>query len=101
MLRSSSIVATLSGETFEVSTTTGMLSCLLWNLVMEKLLGELNEGYYAIGYAYDIAILTNGKFSWTVSEVLQTALGLVQQRCERPGLSINPSKMVIVPFTKR
>jgi hypothetical protein len=41
---------------------------------VDKLLRELNEGgYYAIGYADDIAILINGKFLQTVSEVLQTA----------------------------
>jgi hypothetical protein len=32
-------------------------------LVVERLLGELNEGgYYAEGYADDIAIHINGKF---------------------------------------
>jgi hypothetical protein len=82
MLENRSIIATLSGETLEVSVTRGclqggVLSPLLWSLVVDGLLGELNEGgYYAIGYADDIAILLNGKFPQTVSEVLQTALGL-------------------------
>jgi hypothetical protein len=84
MLESRSIKAALSRETPEVSETNGclqgvVLSPLLWSLVMDKLIGELNEGgYYAIGYADDIAILINGKFPQTVSEVLETALGLVQ-----------------------
>jgi hypothetical protein len=69
---------------------------------VDGLLGELKEGgYYATGYADDIAILINGKFPQTVSEVLQTALGFVQEWCDRTGLSINPSKKVIIPFTKK
>jgi hypothetical protein len=69
-------------------------------MVVERLLGELNEGgYYAIGYADDTAILINGKFPQTVSEVLHTVLGLVQQWCDRTGLTINPSKTV--PFTTK
>jgi hypothetical protein len=48
-------------------------------LVVAGLLGEVNErSYYAIGNADAIAILINGKFPQTVSEVLQTALELVQ-----------------------
>jgi hypothetical protein len=69
---------------------------------VDELLGELNkEGYYAVGYADDIAILINGKFPQTVSEVLQTALGLVEQWCDRTGFSINPSKTAVIPFTKK
>jgi hypothetical protein len=79
-----------------------MLLPLLWSLVVDGLVGELNEGgCYAVGYSDDIAILINGKFPQAVSEVLQTALGLVQQWCDRTGLSINPSKMVVIPFTKK
>jgi hypothetical protein len=69
---------------------------------MDELLWELNEGgYHAIGYADDLAILINRKFSQTVPEVLQTALGLVQQWCDRTGLSINPNKTVVIPFIKK
>jgi hypothetical protein len=60
-----------------------------------------NSGYYTVEYADDIAILINGRFLQTVSEVLQTALCTVQQRCERTNLSIKPSKMIIIPFTRK
>jgi hypothetical protein len=36
-----------------------------------------------------------------VSEALHTALGLVQQWCDKTGLTINPSKTVTIPFTKK
>jgi hypothetical protein len=79
-----------------------VLSPLLWSLVVDDLLWGLNvDGYYTVGYAEDIAILTQEKFLTTVSEYLQTALYTVQRWCERTGLSINPNKTVIIPFTRR
>jgi hypothetical protein len=69
---------------------------------MDDLLCELNlRGYYTVGCADDLAILINGKFHRTVSEVLQTPLHTVQQWCERTKLSINPNKTVVIPFTRR
>jgi hypothetical protein len=62
----------------------GVLSPLLWSLVVDDLLWGLDSnGYYTVGYADDIVILINGKFLQTVSEVLQTGLCTVQQWCER------------------
>jgi hypothetical protein len=54
-----------------------------------------------IGYADDIAILINGKFLHTASEVLQIALCTVQKWCKKTNLSINPNKTVIIPFTRK
>jgi hypothetical protein len=80
MLESTNIIVTFSGETMGVSVAWGcpqggVLSPLLWGLVVDDFLWELNDsGYYTVGYADDIAILINGKFPHTVSEILQTAL---------------------------
>jgi hypothetical protein len=80
----------------------GVLSPLLWSLVVDDLIWGLNSnGYYTVGYADDIAILINGKLPNTVSEVLHTALHTVQQWCERTNLSINPNKTVIIPLLER
>jgi hypothetical protein len=101
MLDSRNINAILSGETLRASAARrcpqgGVLSPLLWSLVVDNLLWELNSnGYYTVGYADDLAILINGKFPYTVSEVLQTALCTVQKWCEKTNLSINPNKTVI------
>jgi hypothetical protein len=62
---------------------------------------ELNDNYCTVGYADDTGILINEKFPETLSEVLHTALGIVQQWCHKTNLSINPKKTVIVPFTKK
>jgi hypothetical protein len=68
----------------------GVLSPLLWSLVVKELIGGLNgNGYYTLGYADDIAILIHGKFLNTVSELLQEALSMVQQWCDRTHLSIH------------
>jgi hypothetical protein len=95
---SRSISATLSGQTLGASAAKGcpqggVLSPLLWSLVVDDLIWGLNSnGYYTVEYADDIAILINGKFPHTVSKVLQTALHTVQQWCEKTNLSINPNK---------
>jgi hypothetical protein len=74
----------------------------MWSLVMDELLRDLNwTGYYAAGYADNTVILINRKFPLTAFEVLQTALGLIQQWCHRTDLSINPGTMVVIPFTKK
>jgi hypothetical protein len=107
MLENKKISATLSGETLGATAArgcpqVGVLSPLLWSLVMDNLhWGLNNNGYYTIRYADDIAILINGKFPQTVSEVLQTALCTLQRWCERTKLSINPNLMVVIPFTRK
>jgi hypothetical protein len=106
VLECRNIIAPLLGETLRASVARGcpqeaVLSLLLWSLVVDEFWVLNNDGYYTVGYADDIAILINGKSLQTVSEVLQTALFTVQQWCERTNLSINPSKMVIIPFTRK
>jgi hypothetical protein len=107
MLDSRNINAILSGETLRASAGRGcpqgyVLSPLLWSLVVDDLLWELNSNsYYTVGYAEDIAILINWKIPYTVLEVLQTSLCTVQKWCEKTNLSINPNKTVIIHFTRR
>jgi hypothetical protein len=107
MLGNRKIIATLAGETLERSVARGcpqggILSPLLWSLVLDELVEGLNEnGYNTLGYADDIAILVIRKFPYTVSELLQEALSMFQQWCERTQLSINPQKMVVIPFTRK
>jgi hypothetical protein len=75
MLESRNIIATLLGETLGASTARGclqggVLMPLLWSLVMDNLLWELkSNGYYTVGYVDNIAILINGKFLQTVTDL--------------------------------
>jgi hypothetical protein len=106
MLGNRKIIATLTGENLEGSMARGclqggVLSPLLWSLVVDELVGLNENGYNMLGYADDIAILVSRKFSCNVSGILQEALSIVKQWCERTQLSINPHKMVVVPFTRK
>jgi retron-type reverse transcriptase len=56
----------------------GVLSPLLWNLVVDELLADLNDqGLCAMSYADDIVIIVQGKFTHTIRELMQAALNEV------------------------
>jgi hypothetical protein len=79
-----------------------VLSFLLWCLVADQLLLQLNkEGLYTQGYADDSAVLTTGKFPGIVSELMQRALNVRQRWYRAEELSVNPSKKEHVLFTKK
>jgi ribonuclease HI len=80
----------------------GVLSPLLWSLVVDDLLVKLNSrGYYAQAYADDIVIFIREKFPGTISEIMSNALKCLDEWCTGEGLSINPRKTIIIPFTRR
>jgi hypothetical protein len=80
----------------------GVLSPLLWNLVVLELLADLNnQGLCAMGFADDIVIIAQGKFTHTVREVMQAALNEVFKWTTKEGLSISPQRTVVVPFTNK
>nr|CAH7757952.1 unnamed protein product [Callosobruchus chinensis] len=56
---------------------------------------------YAQGYADDIVILIRGKHMGTCLEMMQRAISIVERWCVTEGLSVNPSKTIMVPFTKQ
>lgn len=107
MLSSREITATLGDASITVTATKGcpqggVLSPLLWSLVVDALLNKLTQlGYEIVGYADDIVLIIRGKCDATMSSRLQTALDTTLSWCTQEGLNINPAKTVIVPFTKR
>jgi hypothetical protein len=77
-------------------------SPLQWSLVVEEFLWDLNDNhYYTVGYIDNTTILNNGKLIQIVSEVLQTALDIVQQWCYGTDLFRNPKKTVIITFIRK
>ncbi|MCP3668559.1 MAG: hypothetical protein GY696_39775 [Gammaproteobacteria bacterium] len=79
----------------------GVLSPLLWSLVVDSLIAKLNGlGFYAIGYSDDGAIIVRGRFLDTVCSRMQVALSEVQRWCDEHGLCVNPAKTVMVLFTQ-
>ena len=80
----------------------GVLSPILWCLVVDELLARLSGGgVYVQGYTDDICLLAMGKFPNTVSGLLQWALGTVEAWCGEHGLSVNPDKTGLVVFTRK
>ena len=78
-----------------------VLSPLLWNLVVDRLLAITNDlGFSTFGYADDI-ITVQGKFAHTVREIMQEALNVVVKWAVKEGLNTSPHKTAIVPFTNR
>jgi hypothetical protein len=80
----------------------GVLSPLLWNLVVDRLLTVTNDlGFSTLGYADDIVIIVQGKFANTGRELMQSALNMVAEWAVKEGLNISPQNTAIVPFTNR
>ena len=77
----------------------GVLSPLLWSLVIDDLLQELNgDDIHTIGYADDIVITIAGTCPSTIHELMGRALGRTARWCTHRGLSINPTKTTVVAF---
>jgi hypothetical protein len=80
----------------------GVLSSLLWNLVVDRLLVITNDlDFSTFGYADDIVIIVQGTFEHTVRELMQSALDVVVNWVVKEGLNISPHKTTIVSFTNR
>jgi hypothetical protein len=79
----------------------GVLSPLLWNLLVDRLLTETNDlGFKPFGYADDIVIIVHGKFTHTVRDVMQQALNVVAKRAAKEGLNISPKKQLLFHLPK-
>ena len=80
----------------------GVLSPLLWCLVIDELLARLcGGGVYAQGYADDICLLAVGKFPNRLSRLTQWGLHTVEAWCTGHGLPINPDKTGLVDFARK
>jgi hypothetical protein len=106
MLESRLVHAFLTGSSMAIRVAGGcpqggMLSPLLWNLVDDLLACINDKGFCAMGYADDIVIIVQGKYTHIVRELMQAALNKVVKWTTKEGLSISPHKTVVVPFTNK
>ena len=80
MLKNRNVTARLGDATITVKTTKGcpqggVLSPLLWSLIVDDLLDSLEAlGFEIIGFADNIVIITRGKHGQILSSKMQTAL---------------------------
>jgi ribonuclease HI len=107
MLRQRGVYATLGDSKWEVRVMRGcpqggILSPILWTLVVDSLLAKLNaESYYTQGYSDDGVILIVGKHLDVVCNLTQRAVNVVQTWCAERELSVNPAKTEMMLFTRR
>jgi ribonuclease HI len=107
MLRQRGVFATMGDTKHEVRVMRGcpqggILSPVLWTLVVDSLLAKLNaESYYTQGYSDDGVILLVGKHLDVVCSLMQRAVQVVQTWCEERELSVNPAKTEMMLFTRR
>ena len=80
----------------------GVLSPIVWNMVMNTLLTKLESGpVKAIGYADDIMLVATGPDASISGGLLQKALDTVQEWGTQCGLHFNPDKTAAVLFTRK
>ena len=107
MLKCRVVKSHLGSNSLKIRTTrgcplAGVLSPLLWCLIMDDLIKKLEDaGFEVIGYADDIAIIVRGKDDSTISSRMQEALNMIWNWCSGENLTINPNKTVLIPFTRR
>ncbi len=107
LLKNRVVTASVQGQCLRVipargSPQGGVLSPLIWNLIMDSLLTQFKRGpTKVLGYADDILIYTEGICPVTMGESLQSSLDFVLRWGTQNGLTFNPAKTNIVLFTKR
>lgn len=93
---------TLRGMVMKGCPQGGVLSPLLWKIVLDTLINHLNNsGFYTVAYADDLVILQSGKFESTLCNNAQSGLKLIESWCGEHSLSINPRKTEMVLFTRK
>lgn len=107
MLRSRSVEAVICGTSVKMGVTRGtpqggILSPILWCLVIDSLLVTLNDsGLYTQGFSDDLASLITGDFLSTVGDLMRATLNIVEDWCLANGLKVNPVKTKMVLFSRR
>ncbi|NJL70781.1 MAG: RNA-directed DNA polymerase [Candidatus Competibacteraceae bacterium] len=98
LLRFRNVTTTLNGiQDYTIpgrgSPQGGILSLLVWNIIMDTLLRQFRSGgVKAIGYADDVLLLVSGKDSKTIHSLMQDTLNRVISWGDTNGLTFNPSK---------
>lgn len=108
LLKSRQAIMEVGDKNIGIQTTRGcpqggVLSPLLWSLVIDDLLQELTaERIDCQGYADDIELSVRGRIS--IDEMctrVQKGLNICERWCNKVGLRLNPDKTGIVIFTNK
>ncbi len=106
LLKGRKVKADLQGEQQTIvpgrgSPQGGVLSPLIWNLIMNSLLTQFGGGVKAIGYADDVLLYIKGQVLPVMGELMNGALKKVGEWGDQHGLTFNPNKTNVVLFTKK
>ncbi|XP_047995576.1 uncharacterized protein LOC125233562 [Leguminivora glycinivorella] len=107
MLRCRSITAELGGITKTISPRRGFpqggcLSPLMWCLLLDSMVRELNRGgLYMQAYSDDGVLLVRGMVLSVMRNIMVRGLRQVLGWCRGRGLDLNPSKTKLVLFTNK
>ncbi len=106
LLKNRQVCAEVQGKSVEIrpsrgSPQGGVLSPLIWNLIVDRFLSNHTKGpVRVLGYADDILLYVIGVCPTTMGEIIQPVLDEVVQWGRDNGLSFNPSKTTAVLFRK-
>jgi len=93
---------TIEGKPHKGCPQGGVLSPLLWCLVINDRLEDLRkEGFLVYGYPDDITISVRENLLDTLRDLMIDALKLVQSWCETKGLKVNPLNSNVIVFTRK
>ena len=111
MLRNRTVIATLRGNTATKVITRGcpqggVLSPLLWNMVVDELLEGLKSRFPSVisqGFADDISLLQVGRSNHysTISGRIKDSLRYLKTWCSTKGLNLNLGKTDLILFGYR
>lgn len=107
MLSGRTVEATICGTNIKLGVTRGcpqggILSPILWCMVIDSLLVKLNDsGIFAQGYSDDVSTLICGDFVATIGDLMRTAIKIVEVWCLENKLKVNPAKTKIIFFSRR
>lgn len=107
MLSGRKVVASVCGTSTKLGVTRGcpqggILSPILWCMVIDSLLVRLNNaGIFTQGYSDDVSSLVCGDFESTLGDRMRTAIKIVEDWCGEKGLKVNPIKTKVILFSKR
>ncbi|XP_063545759.1 uncharacterized protein LOC134753753 [Cydia strobilella] len=107
MLKGRSITAELGGVVKTISPRRGFpqggcLSPLMWCLLLDSMVKELNSGgVYMQAYSDDGVLLVRGTVISVMRDIMIRGLRQVLGWCRERGLDLNPSKTKLVLFTNK
>uniref|UniRef100_A0A1I8H4I8 RNase H domain-containing protein n=1 Tax=Macrostomum lignano TaxID=282301 RepID=A0A1I8H4I8_9PLAT len=107
MIRNRTVVAHLSGSSLSVPVLKGgpqggVLTPVLWNMVMDELLcSDLHDPILKVGYADDVTAICAGPSVDTIRDLLQGFLGRAERWADQCGLRLSESKTTAVMFTNK